>query len=209
MAQQAAPRSRPPLEPADWSRARAFVLWLVISPSRGEPFSRTSTLVSHDVRLHCCGGFVVTTHFGMARTTADVDVLSILPGDDQRTLAAAAGRGSALHETHGVYLDVVTVAPDSYEDRLTEMYPGLFRDLHLMALDPYDLVLTKLTRNADRDRGDVEYLAIAVPLDVAVLPDRYKREVGTYAGVPEREDLTLDLWVEIIEEAKQSGQPSE
>jgi hypothetical protein len=91
-------------------------------------------LVSHDVHLHCCGGFVVTTRYGMARTTADLDVLSIFPGEDQRTLAAAAGRGSALHETHGVYLDVVTVTtyPDSYEDRLTEMYPGLFRNLHLM-----------------------------------------------------------------------------
>jgi hypothetical protein len=168
-------------------------------------------LVIHDVRLHCCGGFVVTTRYGMARTTADLDVLSILPSDDQRRLAAAAGCGSSLHESHGVYLDVVTVAtyPDSYEDRLTEMYPGLFRNLHLMALDPYDLVLTKLTRNADRDRGDVEYLATAVPLDVAVLRDRYKREMRTYAGVPEREDLTLDLWVEIIEEAQQSGQPSE
>ena len=60
-----------------------------------------------------------------------------------------------------MYLDVVTVAtyPDSYEDRLTEMYPGTFRHVHLLALDPYDLVLTKLTRNADRDRSDVGYFS--------------------------------------------------
>lgn len=162
-------------------------------------------LVIHDVRLHCCGGFVVTTRYGMARTTADLDVLSILPGDDQRTLAAAAGQGSALHKTHGVYLDVVTVAtyPDSYEDRLTEMHPGLFRNIRLLALDPYDLALTKLTRNSDRDRSDVEYLATAVPLDVSVLRDRYQGEMRAYVGVPEREDLTLDLWIEIIEEAQQ------
>ena len=71
-------------------------------------------------------------------------------------------------------MDVVTVAtyPDSYEDRLTEMYPRVFRHIHLLALDPYDLVLTMLDRNADRDRGDVEYLATAVPLDVAVLRER-------------------------------------
>ena len=83
-------------------------------------------LVTHDVHLHCCGGFVVTMRYGLARTTADLDVLSILPNDDQRTLARAAGQDSALHRTHGVYLDVVTVAthPDSYEGRLTEMYPG-------------------------------------------------------------------------------------
>jgi Nucleotidyltransferase of unknown function (DUF6036) len=166
-------------------------------------------LVTHEVRLHCCGGFVVTTRYGMARTTADLDVLSILPGDDQRTLAAAAGRGSELHKTHGICLDVVTVAtyPDNYEDRLTEMHPGLFPKIRLLALDPYDLVLTKLTRNADRDRGDVEYLATAVPLDVSVLRDRYQREMRTYVGMPEREDLTLGLWIEIIEEAKRFEPP--
>lgn len=103
-------------------------------------------LVSHPVHLHCCGGFVVTTRYGMPRTTADLDVLSILPRDDQRHLAAAAGRGSDLHQVHGVYLDVVTVAtyPDGYEERLTEMHPGRFRHIHLLALDPYDLVLARL-----------------------------------------------------------------
>ena len=166
-------------------------------------------LVNHDVQLHCCGGFVVTARYGMARTTAALDVLSILPGDDQRNLAAAAGRGSALHKTHGVYLDVVTVAtyPDAYQERLTEMHPGLFHHLHLLALDPHDLVLTKLTRNADRDRSDVEYLATAVPLDFAVLRDRYQRELRPYVGLPAREDLTLDLWIDIIEEAQKSGRP--
>lgn len=83
-------------------------------------------LLTHDVRLHCCGGFVVTTRYGLPRTTADLDVVCIVPGDDQRTLAGAAGRGSALHKAHGVYLDVVTVAtyPDSYEDRLEESGHG-------------------------------------------------------------------------------------
>ena len=163
-------------------------------------------LVEHDVRLHCCGGFVVTMLYGLARTTADLDVLSIRPTEDQRTLTTLAGQGSGLHKTHGVYLDVVTVAtyPGSYEDRLTEMYPGTFRHVHVLALDPYDLVLSKLTRNADRDRSDIEYLATAVPLDVAVLRERYQREMRDSVAVPEREDLTLDLWIEIIQEAQQA-----
>jgi hypothetical protein len=63
--------------------------------------------VSHQVALHRCGGFVVTTRYGMPRTTADLDVLSILPGDDQRKPMEMAGRGSALHKTHGVYVDLV------------------------------------------------------------------------------------------------------
>ncbi len=84
------------------------------------------------------------------------------------------------------------------------MYPRAFRHIHLMALDPYDLVLTKLARNADRDRGDVEYLATAVPLDVAVLRERYESEMRGYVGVPEREDLTLELWINIIQEVQQA-----
>jgi hypothetical protein len=63
-------------------------------------------------------------------------------------------------------------------------------------------VLAKLTRNADRDRGDLEYLATRVPLDPSVLQDRYHREMRGYLGTPEREDLTLALWVEIIEETR-------
>src|SRR5438094_5352149 len=158
----------------------------------------------HEFGMHCCGGFVVTTVYGLARTTADLDVLAIVPSDQQRELARFAGRGSTLHQTHGVYLDMVTVAtlPDSYEDRLTKLYPGRFRHLRLLALDPYDLVLAKITRNADRDRGDLEYLATAVPLDPSILRYRYRREMRDYLGVPEREDLTLDLWIEIIEETR-------
>jgi hypothetical protein len=31
----------------------------------------------------------------------------------------------------------VAVIPESYEDRLVEMFPGAYSNLHLMALDPY------------------------------------------------------------------------
>src|SRR5438105_1853347 len=48
----------------------------------------------HEVGMHCCGGFVVTTVYGLARTTADLDVLAIVPSDQQRELARFAGRGS-------------------------------------------------------------------------------------------------------------------
>ena len=66
--------------------------------------------LTSDVQLHCCGGFVLTTRYGFARTTADLDVLSIVPIAEQQKLAAVAGRGSELHKTHGIYLDIVTVA---------------------------------------------------------------------------------------------------
>jgi hypothetical protein len=43
-----------------------------------------------------------------------------------------------------------------------------------MALDPYDLALTKLERNIERDRSDVRYLARAIPFDLELLRVRYK-----------------------------------
>jgi hypothetical protein len=72
----------------------------------------------------------------------------------------------------------------------------------LFALDPYDLVLTKLERNSLRDREDVFHLAKAIPLDTAVLRMRYEDEMRASLGNPDREDLTLRLWIEAIEEER-------
>lgn len=73
------------------------------------------------------------------------------------------------------------------------------------ALDPYDLALSKLERNQQQDRDDVKHLARAVPLDLTVLQERYQQEMRPYLGRPEREDLTLKLWVEAIEEEHSKG----
>ena len=164
--------------------------------------------VDHEVRLHCCGGFVLTTRHGLKRATADIDVLSVVPHDDLQALSAIARQGSGLHKKHGVYFDFVTLASyqDGYETRLTAMHSGLLRHIRLFALEAHDLALTKLARNADRDRSDVEFLATAAPLDVSVLRERYVREMRPYLQRPEREDLTLELWLEIIAEA-QSRKP--
>jgi Nucleotidyltransferase of unknown function (DUF6036) len=165
-------------------------------------------LLTTDVCLHCLGGFVVTACYGLPRVTADLDVLIVLPSDTQTHVAKLAGRGSDVHRKHGVYLDVVTVAtcPDDYEARLTEVFPGECQHLRLLALDPYDLALAKLERNLQRDRDDVMYLADIVPFDLKVLRERYRNEMRLYLGRPEREDLTLDLWIEMIEERRRDDQ---
>lgn len=94
--------------------------------------------------------------------------------------------------------------PENYEERLVEMFPGTFQYLRLFALDPYDLALTKLERNIQRDRDDVKHLARKVPFDLTVLKDRYERELRLYLGRPDREDLTLKLWIEMIEEDRRT-----
>jgi len=43
-----------------------------------------------------------------------------------------------------------------------------------------------------------------VPLDVEKLKERYEKELRWQLGIPEREDLTLKLWIEMIEELKET-----
>jgi hypothetical protein len=43
--------------------------------------------LKENVELHCLGGFVVTMLYGLARSTADVDVMTIAPGSSGHHLA--------------------------------------------------------------------------------------------------------------------------
>jgi hypothetical protein len=164
-------------------------------------------LASSAVRMDCIGGFVVSILYGMSRPTGDIDVLEIAPLPALHAFTQVALQGGTLHRKYGIYLDRVTLvqAPYEYESRLRHMFPGVFRNLHLMALDPYDLALTKLERNIERDRNDVQFLARTLPFDLALLRERYISEMRPYLGNPRREDLTMQLWIESIEEERAAG----
>jgi len=157
---------------------------------------------TEETRLDCMGGFVVTVLYGSSRETSDLDVLLIAPAGQRTLLLELGARGGKLHKKYRVYLDYVgvTKVPEDYEERLTEMFAGAFKRLWICALDPYDLALSKLERNLQRDRDDVKHLARTVPFDLDVLRERYEQEMRWQLGNPEREDLTLKLWIEMIEE---------
>lgn len=165
---------------------------------------------SGEVVLHCIGGFVVTQLYGLARPTLDIDAIMISPRDQRARLMQHGQKGGPLHQKHGVYLDVVTIAafPEDYDERLTAVYSDSFSHLRLFALDPYDLALTKLERNTQKDRDDVKHLAHTIPLDLQVLQKRYEKELRLYLGNPQREDLTLQLWIEAIEEERNAADAS-
>jgi len=158
--------------------------------------------VEQQVRLDCMGGFVVSLVYGFSRPTADLDVMEIAPTEAGKPILALGMQGGPLHKKYKIYLDLVGVAhvPENYEDRLSEIFPNSFQHLRLCALDPYDLALSKLERNIQRDRDDVKYLAKTVPFDIDVLRTRYQKELRWQLGNPEREDLTLRLWLDAIEE---------
>lgn len=157
---------------------------------------------SEETHFHCLGGFVVTQLYGAPRETSDVDFLTLVHKNEH--LLEYAGVGRELHKRYKVYLDPVGVAnvPENYTERLNEMYPGIFKHVRLLALDPYDIALSKIERNIERDRDDVKYLASTIPFDLEILKLRYHNELRVYLGNPEREDLTLKLWIEMIEESR-------
>jgi len=165
------------------------------------------------VDFHCIGGFVVNTKYGFSsRQTFDIDVLAITPGAQRQEFLEHAAQGSLLHRKHGVYLDLVTVIqayPEDYDQRLAEIYAGQLKKIRLFAVEPHDLALMKLERNAERDRVDVLFLASRGLVTADELERRYRAEMRSYIGVPERStDITLRLWVSMIKEealARDSG----
>lgn len=171
-------------------------------------FKALDAAATEQTRLDCIGGFVVTQRYGFARPTADVDIFELAPRAQLAPLLELGRQGGELHKKYGVYLHHVGVAKvsEDYESRLTTMFKGAFERLRLCALDPYDLALSKLERNIERDRDDVRHLARAVPLDLAILQERYEKELRWQLGNPSREDLTLKLWIEMIEEERDKKQ---
>lgn len=165
---------------------------------------------SFPIDMHCVGGFVVAMCYDLQRVTADIDVFEVIPGNALTLLLHAAGKGRPLARKHGVYIDAgsrVATLPQEYASRLTEIFTGRFAHLRLLALDRYDLALSKLERNIDRDRDDVLLLS-RVNFDVAVLRERYRAEVRPYVtGRTSWHDQTIELWLEMIDETRRRDGP--
>lgn len=158
-------------------------------------------LLKGTIELRCLGGFVVTQHYGVGRTTSDIDVLTIIQQSPEDDIEALAGRRSPLNRRYGLHVQYVGVVtpPCNYVSRLTRMFPAAsWKRLSLFALDPIDLALSKLERNAERDREDFLLLARAGYLDRDVFERRYHDELRPYLlSKHEWHDKTLQLWLEM------------
>lgn len=156
-------------------------------------------LLNEPFQFHCIGGFAVVAAYSLSRSTNDLDYISLNPCDGIPELQRLAGEGSALAKKHNVFVHHVGVAsvPENYDERLTELYAGRFKNILLFVLDPYDLVLSKLSRNAERDREDVKQLAKTQKLKPDVLRERYAKELRPILiGPVDRHDRTLEFWIE-------------
>ena len=153
-------------------------------------------LLEEPLALHCIGGFVICYCYGLPRVTGDIDYYSAHPNDPK--LDEMAGEGSPLALKHKVWLHRVAVMsmPDEYDSRLTDMFPGQFTNLVLNAPDPYDFMLSKLERNASKDRDDVEFVFKKQKLSFPILRERYEKELRPYLSNEAKHDLTLEIWFE-------------
>jgi hypothetical protein len=136
--------------------------------------------------------------------TSDVDVIQVRGASNAVDLLRIGGKGSALAKKHRVYVDIVTVAdvPERYEERLIDVYARELHNLRIRVFEKHDLALAKLGRNQDYDREDVRCLAQGPGLDVTILQQRYRDELRWQLGNPEREDVALELWLEMITELR-------
>lgn len=157
------------------------------------------TLLDEPIQLHCIGGFAVVAGYGLPRATNDLDYRTMIPYNRINDLQRLAGPGSALAQKHKVYVQHpgIDVIPENYDERLTELSPERFKNIRLFIPDAYDLVLSKLSRNIERDRQDVEYLARTERLDPAILRGRYAKELRSiHIGDPKQHDQTVEFWIE-------------
>jgi len=169
------------------------------------------------VFLNCIGGFALTVHYGMARPTEGIDLLEVSAAVLAGPLLTLGREDGPLHKKYKLYIDPVTVAffPENYDGRLTEIFSGAYKNLHIRVLDPYDVALTKLGRNNQRDRDDVRFLAKAIPLDTGTLKERYLAELqwqfadGQRYGPRYRADRDIDEWVEMIKEDQDGEEVAE
>src|SRR6516225_1158203 len=94
-------------------------------------FDELDQLLETPIELHCFGGFVVIHAYGVARTTNDIDFISLVPHPMFARLCNLAGQGSELHRKHRLYLHPVALAtpPEDYLARLVPLFPGVWRKL--------------------------------------------------------------------------------
>ena len=168
-------------------------------PEWADFLKELDSLLNEPVELHCIGGFAAVAAYGLPRSTNDLDYYSITPSNRVRDLENLSGESSPLARNHRVSIHHAAIAsvPENYEDRLEELFPGRFKNIRLLVLDPYDLVLSKISRNCDRDREDVQYLARTQKLVGRILRQRYENELRTcLIGPTDRHDATLQFWLQ-------------
>lgn len=155
------------------------------------------TKLSQRIDLQCLGGFVLTVLHAIPRPTDDLDYIAVISRSVADEIEQVAGKGSALCKKYRLYFQSVGIAdlPEDYESRLQEIKVNLEK-LKLWALEPYDLLLSKVTRNSPKDQDDAKRLISKLKLDFKTFHDRWERELAPMVSNRRTHDLAIELWKE-------------
>jgi hypothetical protein len=112
--------------------------------------------------LYLLGRSALIVRYGLTLATKDVDLVT--RGEEprlQKTAFELFGKGAALAQTWGLYLEAVPEdfppVPGSYRSLSADL-PGDWQVIRPKMLDPHDLAVTKLRRFHSGDRQDLRIL---------------------------------------------------
>jgi len=136
------------------------------------------------------------------RGTKDGDVLGVEPvvGAIQAKLLALAGKGTRLHQTHQVYLDVVfpglPFLPRPPRWHAAEELNLKLKHFQVLVLDVVDVVISKLPRFNANDRDDIQAMVDRMKVDAAVLAERFEMAVDGFLLVQETQ-VEFPDWLDV------------
>jgi hypothetical protein len=158
---------------------------------RSRSLSRPSKL-----RLRIIGSTALMLQADYERGTADSDVLetdAVTPEVKDRLLGIA-GKGTALHTRHRLYVDVVARGIPFLPNvprchLLTELNESL-KHLEFEVLDVVDVVVSKLKRfNANDVSGDIRAMVDLGLIEHQTLLARFRSAVDVFSGDARAEDF--------------------
>lgn len=140
-----------------------------------------------------CGALILQT--GYERGTKDSDVFETpaLAAEIKQRLLALAGSGTALHERHSIYIDIVAnglpLLPHVPVWHPVPQINGALEHLELAVLDVVDVVVSKLKRFHSNDRKDIEAMIRLGLVPHARLLERFRGAVDEFIGDARAADL--------------------
>ncbi len=132
--------------------------------------------------IYLMGGSALLLYYGSPRSTIDIDLISTA---EAKNIRAIAGRNSKLSKEHnGLYVDVPAdgmylISPD-FAEEACELKES-FKNIRVYVLDPYTLILSKISRLENKDFQDIEFLFSTQKLSLRILEKRYKEAITTFS----------------------------
>jgi len=149
-----------------------------------EHIIRASCSITGENNIVIIGSQAILASFDSSKLPAlltqsiEADVFYLTDNSQALTdlIDGSIGEASMFQDTHGIYAHGVgkdtAVLPHGWESRLVKLNNDNTFGYTALCLDPYDLCVSKLIANREKDREYVEALLSAKLLDVNILKKR-------------------------------------